>query len=63
MATTKGFRDLVQSRVGADKQFADAMLREGIDAMLSGDVEAGKTILRDYINGNGSSAVGRISEA
>ena len=32
-----------------DKKFAEALLREGIDAMLSGDVETGKTILRDYI--------------
>ena len=49
MARTKPFRDLVQARVKADKKFAEALLREGIDAMLSGDVETGKTILRDYI--------------
>ena len=28
---------------------AEALLREGIDAMLTGDIETGKTILRDYI--------------
>jgi hypothetical protein len=39
----------VQARVKADKRFAEALLREGIDAMLSGDVETGKSILRDYI--------------
>ena len=49
MAKTKPFRDLVQARVKKDKKFAEALLREGIDAMLSGDVETGKTILRDYI--------------
>src|SRR3979409_162854 len=49
MAKTKPFKDLVQARVKADKKFAEALLREGIDAMLSGDVETGKTILRDYI--------------
>ncbi len=49
MATTKSFRELVQAQVKADKKFAEALLREGVDAMLSGDVEAGKTILRDYI--------------
>jgi DNA-binding phage protein len=49
MAKTKSFRDLVQGRVKNDKKFAQALLREGIDAMLSGDVETGKTILRDYI--------------
>jgi len=46
---TKPFKDLVQARVKTDKKFAEALLREGIDAMLSGDVETGKTILRDYI--------------
>ena len=49
MTQTKLFRDLVQARVKTDRKFAEALLREGIDAMLSGDVETGKTILRDYI--------------
>jgi len=49
MTQTKPFRDLVQARVKTDRKFAEALLREGIDAMLSGDVETGKTILRDYI--------------
>ena len=49
MAKTGGFKELVQTRVKNDKKFAEALLREGIDAMLSGDVETGKTILRNYI--------------
>ena len=49
MARTKSFRDLVQKQVKGDKKFAEALLREGVDAMLSGDVDTGKTILRDYI--------------
>lgn len=49
MAVTKGFRDLVQSRVARDPDFAAALLREGIDAMLTGDVDTGKAMLRDYI--------------
>jgi DNA-binding phage protein len=47
--TTKSFTDLVQARVRDDKKFAEALLREGIDALLSGDVDTGKSILRDYI--------------
>jgi hypothetical protein len=39
----------VQGRVRTNKKFAEALLREGIDAMLGGDIETGKTILRDYI--------------
>ena len=49
MALTRSFRDLVQKRVGTDPAFGAALLREGIDTMLSGDVDAGKAILRDYI--------------
>ena len=49
MAKTKGFKELVQRHVKGDAKFAEALLREGVDAMLSGDVETGKTILRDYI--------------
>ncbi|WP_065753213.1 transcriptional regulator [Bradyrhizobium paxllaeri] len=49
MAKTGSFKELVQTRVKNDKKFAEALLREGVDAMLSGDVETGKTILRDYI--------------
>jgi DNA-binding phage protein len=49
MTRTKSFKGLVQQHVKHDKKFAEALLREGVDAMLSGDVEAGKTILRDYI--------------
>ncbi|WP_315727636.1 transcriptional regulator [Bradyrhizobium sp. SZCCHNS2015] len=46
---TKRFHDLIHRQVKTDKKFAEALLREGIDAMLSGNMETGKTILRDYI--------------
>ncbi len=49
MALTKSFKELTQRRAAEDSAFAQALLREGVDAMLSGDVEAGKAILRDYI--------------
>ena len=42
-------RSWCSAQVKADRKFAEALLREGIDAMLSGDVDTGKTILRDYI--------------
>jgi hypothetical protein len=45
MATSKSFKELVQHHVKGDAKFADALLREDVDAMLSGDVETGKTIL------------------
>lgn len=49
MGLTKSFKELVQRRVAADPAFGVALLREGVDTMLTGDVEAGKAILRDYI--------------
>jgi hypothetical protein len=49
MAKTRSFRDLVERRVQGDPKFAEALLREGIDAMLGGDLDTGKTIMRDYI--------------
>jgi hypothetical protein len=49
MALTKSFKDLVRRRVARDADFREALLREGIDTMLTGDVETGKAILRDYI--------------
>src|SRR5689334_15008316 len=37
-ATTESFAGLVQQQVKGDAKFAKALLREGIDAMLSGDL-------------------------
>ena len=49
MAMTKSFRALVQRRVAEDPEYGVALLREAIDAMLIGDVDSGRAILRDYI--------------
>ncbi len=46
---TKSFKALVQHHVTTDPAFAEALLREAIEVMLTGDVDTGKTILRDYI--------------
>ena len=49
MARTKSFKDLVEHHIKSDTKFGEALLREGIDAMLSGDLDTGKAIMRDYI--------------
>jgi hypothetical protein len=46
---TRSFEELVQKRLNSDPAFKEALLREGIDTMLAGDVDTGKAILRDYI--------------
>jgi len=47
---TREFKETIQARVRRDAAFRKELLRESIDSFLSGDVEAGKSILRDYIN-------------
>ena len=54
MAITREFRATLLERAQKDAEFRQAMLKEGIDALLAGDLETGKAMLRDYIN----SAVG-----
>ncbi len=49
MTQARPFKELVQAHVAKGPASAEALLREGIEAMLSGDIETGKTILRDYI--------------
>jgi hypothetical protein len=49
MARTKSFTRLVERHIKSDPRFATALLVEGIDALLSGDLDTGKSILRDYI--------------
>ena len=53
MTVTKSFKELVQRRTATDPDFAETLLREGIDTMLGGDVETGKAILRDSIRRSG----------
>ncbi len=50
MALTRGFRATLLERAQKDPEFRQAMLKEGVDTLLAGDVETGKAILRDYIN-------------
>ncbi len=49
MALTRAFKDTVLARVRGDPEFRDALLTEGVNALLEGDVDTGKAILRDFI--------------
>ena len=46
---TQSFKKLARDRAARDPAFGAALLREGVDTMLTGDVDTGKAILRDYI--------------
>ncbi len=50
MALTRDFKETIRARAKRDSGFRKALLREGIENFLSGDVETGKIILRDFIN-------------
>jgi DNA-binding phage protein len=49
VTTTQPFKDLVERRIARDREFATALLREAVEAMLAGDLKTAKTALRDYI--------------
>jgi hypothetical protein len=42
-------RELIDGYIGVDPAFREALIQEAVEAMLEGDVDTGKTILRDYI--------------
>lgn len=50
MALTKLFKETVAERVKKDANFRRALLTESIETFLSGDIDTGKSMLRDYIN-------------
>lgn len=50
MPLTRDFKETIRARVERDPKFRQALLREGVEAMLAGDVATAKAVLRDYIN-------------
>jgi hypothetical protein len=44
MALTRDFKETIQARVARDPAFREALLKEGVECLLSGDVETGKTV-------------------
>jgi DNA-binding phage protein len=50
MPLTRDFKETIQARARRDAEFRENLLKEAVDSLLSGDVETGKTVLRDYIN-------------
>lgn len=50
MPLTRSFKDTIQARAQRDAGFRAALLKQGIESLLAGDIEVAKAILRDYIN-------------
>lgn len=51
MANTRSFSDTVKADLEKDRKFRRALLSEAVACMVSGDVETGKIVLREYVNG------------
>ena len=51
MGTTKDFNETVRADLQNSAEYRRAYLREAVGAVVSGDVETGKSVLRKYING------------
>ena len=50
MPITRKFRTTIVDRAVHDPAFRREMLTEAVHELLAGDLEAGKAMLRDYIN-------------
>lgn len=51
MALTRDFKETLRARIARDPAYRMALLREGVECLLSGDLDTGKAILRGYISG------------
>ncbi len=49
MALTRDFKQTVKVRAERDAAFRRALLTEAVEQLLSGELETGKAVLRDYI--------------
>ena len=50
MALTRDFKETVRERLQRDPAFREALLKEAVDCLLAGDIETGKSLLRDHVN-------------
>ena len=50
MVLTRAFKTTVRTRAAVDPAYRQALLTEGVNALLAGEMAMGKAVLRDYIN-------------
>ncbi|MDR3717361.1 MAG: transcriptional regulator [Bryobacteraceae bacterium] len=51
MANTRSFSETVKADLENNVEFRRALLSEAVACMVSGDLETGKAVLREYVNG------------
>ena len=63
MSLTRDFKETIKARIDRDPAFREELLKEGLERLLSGDVNTGKAVLRDYINATiGFQELGGLTE-
>ena len=63
MSLTRNFKETIHARIERDPAFREELLKEGIECLLSGDVNTGKAVLRDYIKATiGFQELGGLTE-
>lgn len=50
MPLTREFKDTVRARAQRDPSFRLALIEDAIESLINGDLDSGRSILRDYIN-------------
>ncbi|WJR67934.1 transcriptional regulator [Neorhizobium sp. CSC1952] len=50
MALTREFKETVKARLDQDPAFRAALLSDAVELLLDGDLDTGKSVLRDFIN-------------
>jgi DNA-binding phage protein len=50
VSLTRDFQATVRARAQADPEFRRALLCQGVESVLFGDIDTGKAVLRDYVN-------------
>ena len=50
MALTRDFKETIMERAARDEQYRRGLLAEAVNELLEGNLDAGKAMLRDYIN-------------
>jgi hypothetical protein len=58
MPLTHDFKETIRARAQTDAGFRQALLREGVECILNGDLAAGKAVLRNHVNATKLSGVG-----
>ena len=63
MPLTRDFKETIRARIERDPAFREELFKEGVECLLSGDVDTGKAVLRDYINATiGFQELGGLTE-